>query len=92
LDICGLKRHCFHSLRVTRCTRLRLAGCSQSVAMRLVSHSSTLVHELYQRHCIDDLRDAVNLGQSSVLAATDQSHSELPYPRSAGIQATTAFA
>jgi integrase len=92
LDICGLKRHCFHSLRVTRVTRLRLSGCSQSVAMRLVNHSSTLVHELYQRHCVDDLRDAVNLGQSSVSAATDQSHSELPFPRAAESPAVPAFA
>jgi hypothetical protein len=91
LDICGLKRHCFHSLRVTRVTRLRLSGCSQSVAMRLVNHSSTLVHELYQRHCVDDLRDAVNLGQIAA-PATDQSRLELPFPRSGGIQATTAFA
>jgi len=92
LDICGLKRHCFHSLRVTRVTRLRLSGCSQSVAMRLVNHSSTLVHELYQRHCVDDLRDAVNLGQSSALAATDQNQRELPYPRSVESLATPAFA
>jgi len=86
LDICGLKTHCFHSLRVTRVTRLRLAGCSQSVAMRLVNHSSTLVHELYQRHCVDDLRDAVNLAQFETVS-TDQNQRELPYQRSTGIQA-----
>ena len=86
LDICGLKTHCFHSLRVTRVTRLRLAGCSQSVAMRLVNHSSTLVHELYQRHCVDDLRDAVNLAQFETVS-TDQNQRELPFQRSTGIQA-----
>ena len=91
LDICGLKHHCFHSLRVTRVTRLRLSGCSQSVAMRLVNHSSTLVHELYQRHCVDDLRDAVNLGQSAS-AAIDQNHSASPYPRLAESLTKPAFA
>jgi site-specific recombinase XerD len=89
LDICGLKRHCFHSLRVTRVTRLRLAGCSQSVAMRLVNHSSTLVHELYQRHCVEDLRDAVNVGQPAP-SAIDQSRSELPFPRLGEIHAFPA--
>jgi len=89
LDICGLKRHCFHSLRVTRVTRLRLAGCSQSVAMRLVNHSSTLVHELYQRHCVEDLRDAVNVGQFAP-SAIDQSRSELPFPRLGEIHAFPA--
>jgi hypothetical protein len=59
--------------------------------MRLVNHSSTLVHELYQRHCVDDLRDAVNMGQIAA-PATDQSRLELPFPRAGGIQATTAFA
>jgi hypothetical protein len=91
LDICGLKKHCFHSLRVTRVTRLRLAGCSQSVAMRLVNHSSTLVHELYQRHCVEDLRDAVNVGQPAT-ASTDQNPTELPFPRLAEIPAVPAFA
>ena len=89
LDICGLKRHCFHSLRVTRVTRLRLAGCSQSVAMRLVNHSSTLVHELYQRHCVEDLRDAVNVGQPAP-SAIDQSRSELPFLRLGEIHAFPA--
>ena len=90
-DICGLKRHCFHSLRVTRVTRLRLAGCSQSVAMRLVNHSSTLVHELYQRHCVEDLRDVVNVGQPAS-ASSDRSRSGSPSPQSAGILAAPAFA
>ena len=77
LDSCGLKNHCFHSLRVTRVTRLRLAGCSQSIAMRLVNHSSTLVHELYQRHCVEDLRDAVNMGATKG-APVDASFSPSP--------------
>jgi hypothetical protein len=54
--------------------------------MRLVNHSSTLVHELYQRHCVDDLRDAVNLAQFENVS-TDQSQTESPYQRSTGIQA-----
>jgi hypothetical protein len=44
---------------------LRQSGCSQSIAMRLVNHSSTLVHELYQRHCVEDLRESVNAGQTT---------------------------
>lgn len=61
-NLCGLFKHTFHSLRATRVTNLRKAGIPQSVAMRLVNHSSTLVHELYQRHFVEDLRQHVNAG------------------------------
>jgi len=61
-NLCGLFKHTFHSLRATRVTNLRKAGIPQSVAMRLVNHSSTLVHELYQRHFVEDLRKHVDAG------------------------------
>ena len=63
-NLIGLKKHSFHGLRVTRVTNLRRAGIVQAVAMRLVNHSSTLVHDLYQRHSVEDLRNYVNAGLS----------------------------
>jgi hypothetical protein len=68
----GLRTHVFHSLRVTRVTNLRKAGVPQSYAMRLVNHSSSMVHQLYQRHEVEDLRDYVDLGSSGpmILART----------------------
>lgn len=74
-DLCGLFKHTFHSLRATRVTNLRKAGIPQSVAMRLVNHSSTLVHEMYQRHFVEDLRRHVDAG---LLQASAQSPSERP--------------
>jgi len=62
-NLLGLRKHSFHGLRATRVTNLRRAGIVQSVAMRLVNHSSSLVHELYQRHSVEDLRPFVNAGQ-----------------------------
>ena len=78
-DMCGLRTHCFHSLRVTRVTRLRQSGCSQSIAMRLVNHSSTLVHELYQRHCVEDLRESVNAGQTATIFSYPATDNAAPY-------------
>lgn len=56
-------RHlCFHCLRVTYVNRLRRAGVPREAAMRLVNHSSELVHQIYQREKIEDVaqwRDAV---------------------------------
>lgn len=71
-NLCGLFKHTFHSLRATRVTNLRKAGIPQSVAMRLVNHSSTLVHEMYQRHFVEDLRRHVDAG---LLPATAQNPS-----------------
>jgi integrase len=48
----------FHSLRVTFVTRCHRAGLSQTEAMRLVNHSSTLVHKIYSRLNVDDVRQA----------------------------------
>jgi integrase len=53
---------CFHCLRVTYVNRLRRAGVPREAAMRLVNHSSELVHQVYQREKIEDVaqwRDAV---------------------------------
>lgn len=72
-NLCGLFKHTFHSLRATRVTNLRKAGIPQSVAMRLVNHSSTLVHEMYQRHFVEDLRRHVDAG---LLPASAQNPSE----------------
>lgn len=53
---------CFHCLRVTYVNRLRRAGVPREAAMRLVNHSSELVHRIYQRERVEDVvkwRDAV---------------------------------
>jgi hypothetical protein len=74
-NLVGLKHHSFHGLRATRVTNLRRAGIVQAVAMRLVNHSSTLVHDLYQRHSVEDLRNYVNAGLPT---STPQTHAETP--------------
>src|ERR1035441_7078919 len=53
---------CFHCLRVTYVNRLRRAGVPREAAMRLVNHSSELIHQIYQREKVEDVaqwRDAV---------------------------------
>jgi hypothetical protein len=79
----GLRVHCFHSLRVTRVTELRKAGVPQSVSMRLVNHSSHLVHQLYQRHEVEDLRQFVDRGAVATILQTPL---EKPAHRSRGTQ------
>jgi integrase len=52
----------FHCLRVTYVNRLRRVGVPREAAMRLVNHSSELIHQIYQRERVDDVaqwRDAV---------------------------------
>ena len=52
----------FHCLRVTYVNRMRRAGVPREAAMRLVNHSSELIHQIYQRERVDDVaqwRDAV---------------------------------
>lgn len=75
-NLCGLFTHSFHCLRTTRVTNLRRAGVPQSAAMRLVNHSSTLVHELYQRHFVEDLRQHADAGL--IASSTSQTHPETP--------------
>jgi integrase len=53
---------CFHCLRVSYVNRLRRAGVPREVAMRLVNHSSELIHKIYQREKVEDVmqwRDTV---------------------------------
>jgi integrase len=53
---------CFHCLRVTCVNRLRRAGVPREAAMRLVNHSSDLIHQIYQPEKVEDVaqwRDAV---------------------------------
>ncbi len=45
----------FHCLRVTCVNRLRRAGVLREAAMRLVIHSSELMHRIYQRERVDDV-------------------------------------
>ncbi len=54
-DELGLRHLCFHCTRVTFVSRLARAGAPIGVAMRLVNHSSELVHRLYRRTRADEL-------------------------------------
>jgi hypothetical protein len=47
---------------ITYVNRLRRAGVPREAAMRLVNHSSELIHSIYQRERVEDVaqwRDAV---------------------------------
>lgn len=50
-----------HSLRVSFVTRCHRAGLSESQAMRLVNHSTRLVHAVYSKLNLDDARAAAAL-------------------------------
>lgn len=69
---------CFHCLRVTKVTLLRKEGVPREVAMRLVNHSSEMIHMLYDRHQVEDLRQFANAGVRSPnhisSVATKQNH------------------
>lgn len=54
-DGLGMMHLCFHCTRVTFISRLARAGAPLGVAMRLVNHSSELVHRLYRRTRADEL-------------------------------------
>jgi site-specific recombinase XerD len=57
-----LKRACgatSHSCRVTFITRCHRAGLSQAEAMRLVNHSTDLVHRIYSKLNVEDARRAL---------------------------------
>jgi integrase len=70
-DRLGMKDVCFHCLRVTRVTRMRIAGVPAPDARRLVNHSSELIHRLYDRHQVEELRQYVDCG--SIPASIHQS-------------------
>jgi hypothetical protein len=72
----GEKPHlCFHCLRVTYVTRLAQAGVPLSLAMRLTNHSDELVHRIYQRLGVEDVRQYANVMAQSLasVSATKQS-------------------
>lgn len=50
-----------HSLRVSFITRCHRAGLSESMAMRLVNHSTKIVHAIYSKLNIEDARQAAAL-------------------------------
>lgn len=52
----GLTSHC---LRVSFISRLHRAGLSESEAMRLVNHSTRMVHRLYSKLNVEDARRAM---------------------------------
>jgi hypothetical protein len=57
-----MKRACnatSHSCRVTFITRCHRAGLSESEAMRLVNHSTDLVHRVYSKLNVEDARKAL---------------------------------
>jgi integrase len=75
----GMPHLCFHCLRVTYVNRLRRAGVPREAAMRLVNHSSELVHQIYQREKVDDVapwRDAVQFPEVGALLAQPSSRRE----------------
>jgi integrase len=79
----GLRHITFHCLRVTKVTRLRREAVPREIAMRLVNHSSELIHLLYDRHQVGDLLAYANAGSPSpdAYASTVQSPSKTPPPR-----------
>lgn len=85
-DRLGLYLHCFHCLRVTRASNLRRAGVPIGAAMRLLNHGSELVHEMYVRHEVEDLRGFVDAGQPPP-PASGQNPPALQRPARWGTQA-----
>ncbi len=77
----GIEGVCFHCLRVTKITRMRREGVPREVAMRLVNHSSELVHLLYDRHRVQDLAEYANAGLAGFSAATPRSPTKTPSRR-----------
>ena len=60
---------CFHCRRVTKVTRMRREGVPREAAMRLVNHSSELIHLLYDRHQVQDLMQWSDSGIAGISAA-----------------------
>lgn len=51
---------CFHCTRVTVITRLIRAGRPENVVQKIVNHSSTEVHRIYQRLGVEDVRGVLD--------------------------------
>ena len=77
----GLHDVCFHCLRVTKITQMRREGVPREVAMRLVNHSSELIHLLYDRHRVQDLAAYADAGSGGYAAATPQNPTKTPFRR-----------
>jgi len=75
---------CFHCLRVTKVTRLRQQDVPREDAMRLVNHSSELVHMGYDRHQVSHLAKWRDAGLAGSAAATEQNPTSKPSPRRSG--------
>jgi len=80
-DKLGMPNHCFHSLRITRVSRMRRAEVPRASAMRLVNHSSEIVHRMYDRFEMGDLRKYVDAG-STPLANGQNQTAQLLLPKS----------
>jgi len=73
---------CFHCLRVTYVNRLRRAGVPREAAMRLVNHSSELIHQVYQREKVDDVAPCAALPSSRQrLSSRGSPHQVPPFGR-----------
>lgn len=71
----GMEGFSVHCLRVTYITRLLRGGVAPGVAMRLVNHSSEMVHRMYQRIRVDDLMpfaDAVSFAPAGATTPRNQ--------------------
>lgn len=76
-----VKGVCFHCLRVTKITQMRREGVPREVAMRLVNHSSELIHLLYDRHRVQDLAAFADAGTGDFSASMPQNPTRKPSPR-----------
>lgn len=85
----GIEGVCFHCLRVTKITQMRREGVPREVAMRLVNHSSELVHLLYDRHRVQDLAAFADAGTGGFAAAMPQNPTKTPSRPPRGKRAPT---
>lgn len=68
----------FHCLRATKVTLMRREGVPREAAMRLVNHSSELIHQLYDRHRVQDLAQWADSG----IAGSGDARSQNPTNKS----------
>ena len=69
---------CFHCLRVTKVTLLRQQDVPREDAMRMVNHSSELVHLKYDRHKVSHLEKYRNSGVAGSAVSISQSPTKTP--------------
>jgi integrase len=60
LDCLNLPHLSHHGLRVTWITRAARAGVPENIAMRFVNHSSTAVHQIYQKLSVGDVAESLS--------------------------------